>query len=107
MQTISRKQIEATIQLLKAKVAMREKYLHYTRQRRTMERSILEFVALHQLKIPKDQLDAYLSASKHQGEAMDEIELIVIAELKSQVAIHEAMLSEGERGLIVPGSRFT
>jgi hypothetical protein len=106
MQKISRKQIEATIQLLKTKVAMREKYLHYTTLRGTLERHVIEASRLT-LCVPKEDMDAFLSAHKHQAEAMKEIELVVIAELKSQLAIHEAMLQEGDRSLVVPGSRLT
>lgn len=104
MRPISRKEVENTIQLLKAKVAMREKYLHYSTLRSQLERQVIEASRLT-LAVPQQLMEQFLSAHKHQSEAMAEIEQVVIAELKSQVAIHEAMLTEGERGLglIVPG----
>jgi len=107
MQAINPKQVEATIQLLKAKIAMREKYLHYTQLRNLKEREVLQ-AALPMLDVSKTLMEQYLSAHKHQAEAMIEIEQVVVAELKSQVAIYEAMLSEGERAVVLPsGSRLT
>jgi hypothetical protein len=104
MQAISRKQTEATIQLLKAKLAMREKYLHYTKLRATLERQLIE--QFTDGMVSPGVVEQYLSAHKYQSEAMCEIEQVVIAELKSQVAIHEAMLQEGERSVVVPGSKL-
>jgi len=104
LQEISRGQIESTIQLLKAKVAMREKYLHYTEERNLWERNLVEEAA-PAMGLSKTTMERYLCAHKRQGEAMKEIELVVIAELKSQVAIHEAMLSEGDRTLVIPSSK--
>jgi len=104
MRAISRQEVEATIQLLKAKVAMREKYLHYTKLRATLERQLIEEFTDGMVS-PKI-VEQFISAHKYQSEAMTEIESVVIAELKSQVAIHEAMLSEGERSVVLPGSKL-
>lgn len=104
MRAISRQEVEATIQLLTAKVAMREKYLHYTKVRATLERQLIKEFTNGMVNPTIAEL--FLSAHRYQAEAMAEIETVVIAELKSQLAIQEAMLQEGERAVLLPGSKL-
>lgn len=107
---INHGQLVATIELLKSKVALREKYLATLKAKGQEERELIKQAgpALGFGGSREMQLYRYINAHQEFERSQSEIEQVVIHELKSQLAIHEAMLQEGERGsnLVVPAPRM-
>jgi len=103
MMKISKAQVEAAIALLREKVALQERLVHTLKQRGTLERAFIVDLceALH---FKGQSLDRYIPAHREHYRAQSDLAEIVLAELKSNLAINEAMLKEAENpSVIVPG----
>jgi hypothetical protein len=104
---ISRKQVEAAIALLKEKVAIQERLVHTLKVRGEWERNFIRLVteALPR-SVGNDCINRYISAHEDHYRAQADLAVVVLAELKSQLSIHETMLAEGENPSIIPATRM-
>lgn len=108
MTRVSRPHLEATIAVFKEKVAIHERVVHFYKLKGTREReAIIE--AAPMLGLKQGTLDRLLSAHRDFDAANGDMLTMQLAQLKSELAIHEAMLAEGERNIVMapPGSKLT
>lgn len=105
---VSRKQVEAAISLMKEKVALQERLCHTLKARGEWERNFIRLAtdAFPQTSAGAECVNRYISAHKDHYRAQSDLADIVLAELKSQLAIHEAMLNEAENPSIIPATRM-
>jgi hypothetical protein len=112
---VSRQQIEQQIQLLKERVGLQQRFCHTLKERGTWERQLIKEVAsniidgpfdLDPARVPekRDVLNRYIAAHKAHYQAQTDAAEIALAQMKSELAIAEAMLKEAENpSVIVPG----
>jgi hypothetical protein len=115
---VSRKQVEAAISLMKEKVVLQERLCHTLKARGEWERNFIRLLtdAFPQIlgtaifgadeSAGAECVNRYISAHKDHYRAQSDLADIVLTELKSQLAIHEAMLSEAENPSIIPATRM-
>jgi len=100
---IPRGQVEAAIQLLKAKVGLQERICQSLKERGTWERALVRKLGL-EYHWDGEILDRYLKAHADHYQAQVDLAEVLLAELRSQAQIHEAMLKEAENPSVVTPS---
>jgi len=103
---VSRQQIEEQINLLKVKVELQQRFCHALKERGTWERSFISLLVRDRDNNIQDRdlVNRYLAAHKAHYQAQTDAADIALAEMKSQLAISEAMLAEAKNpSVIVPG----
>ena len=115
---IQKAQVEAAIALLREKVALQERLVHTLKARGTWE-GLLIFEVISKIVVIDNEgetggaekrlstLNRYIAAHKEHYHAQADLDEIILAELKSQLAIHEAMMKEAENpSVIVSGVKM-
>jgi hypothetical protein len=108
---VSRQQIEQQLILLKEKIGLQERFCHTLKERGTWERVFIGLIGdtlampLNQGALDKQNIvDRYKAAHKAHYQAQTDAAEIALAQMKSELAIAEAMLKEAENPtVIVPG----
>jgi len=106
---VSRGQIEAQIALAREKVALQQRFCHALKARGTEERAFiralivcLEPTASAGAEVALVQSgERFLEAHKAHYQAQTDAAEIALAEMKSQLAVAEAMLKEGENPSVI------
>lgn len=108
MMRVNRQQLEATINLLKAKVRIHDRLVHCYKVKGTREREFIQ-AAAPMLGVHVNILERYLVTHKDFDAANGDLLDMQLAGLKSELAIHEAMLQEGEKAILLagPGTKLT
>lgn len=100
--------IRNSIEVDKAKLALREKVLHWVRMKAAAERDLLSEIAPFigvQHNAARNALNRWLEAQKKFTEAQCEIEETGVLELRGRIQIQEKMLEEalaGGKKIVVP-----
>lgn len=102
--TIRRDRLEADIKLYKVKAGMLQAMISAHCEKFEFERQIIRQAAPMLGLEGSQALDQYLKAHKELDKIQGDVLRVQHQEMQAQVAIHEAMLAEGERSLVVPGS---
>lgn len=105
--TIRRDRLEADIKLYKVKAGMLQAMVAAHCEKYDFERQIIREAAPMLGLKDSGALDRYLKAHKDLDKIQADILRVQHQEMQAQVAIHEAMLAEGERSLVVPGGMRT
>ena len=109
MKKVSRQQIEAQISLLRQKVRLQERFCLMITLRGTAERRFIEMLGIAAEEAAGKRIDSsgrtitesYVAAHKLHYQVQSDAADIALAEMKSQLAIAEAILKEAENPSVI------
>lgn len=102
--SVNIEQLQNSLKLLYAKVELWEQKIKTFKYRAQKERELTQLLAGVTIGEPGHRIVSdYLTAHKNNTEAEEQLMQITVAELKSQVAITEAVLSQTESPIADPG----